>query len=83
MTQASPDPKASPQARPMVDTGFDDADIAVVGAGVVGTACALALARQGLRVRVLDSDAPGMGRPSATPATWPPSRSFPLPMLLC
>ncbi|SHK74250.1 NAD(P)/FAD-dependent oxidoreductase [Halomonas caseinilytica] len=61
MTQASPDPKASPQARPMVDTGFDDADIAVVGAGVVGTACALALVRQGLRVRVLDSDAPGMG----------------------
>lgn len=61
MTQASPDPKASSPTRAAADTGLDDADIAVVGAGVVGTACALELARQGLRVRVLDSDAPGMG----------------------
>ncbi|MDR5860010.1 NAD(P)/FAD-dependent oxidoreductase [Halomonas eurihalina] len=61
MTQANPDPKVSPQARATADTGFDDADIAVIGAGVVGTACALVLARQGFRVRVLDSDAPGMG----------------------
>ncbi|WP_275285799.1 NAD(P)/FAD-dependent oxidoreductase [Halomonas elongata] len=61
MTQASPDPKASPQVRSTADTAFDDADIVVVGAGVVGTACALELARQGLRVRVLDRDEPGMG----------------------
>ncbi|MBD3898155.1 FAD-binding oxidoreductase [Halomonas sp. ML-15] len=61
MTQAYPDPATSIQARSLSAAGFDDADIAVVGAGVIGTACALELARKGFRVRVLDSDAPGMG----------------------
>lgn len=37
------------------------ADIAVVGAGIIGVACALQLARQGLRVVVIDPQAPGMG----------------------
>ncbi|PWU26968.1 FAD-dependent oxidoreductase [Pseudomonas sp. RW407] len=36
-------------------------DIAVVGAGIVGVACALQLARQGLRVLVVDQQAPGQG----------------------
>ncbi|WP_426133237.1 NAD(P)/FAD-dependent oxidoreductase [Pseudomonas sp. PWP3-1b2] len=36
-------------------------DIAVVGAGIIGVACALQLARHGLRVIVLDPQAPGMG----------------------
>lgn len=36
-------------------------DIAVVGAGIIGVACALQLARQGKRVVVLDPQAPGMG----------------------
>jgi D-amino-acid dehydrogenase len=36
-------------------------DVAVVGAGVIGTACALALSRRGLKVLVLDSEIPGMG----------------------
>ncbi|MEX5352554.1 FAD-dependent oxidoreductase [Pseudomonas juntendi] len=39
----------------------DAYDIAVVGAGVVGVACALALSRQGHRVLVLDRDEPGKG----------------------
>lgn len=37
------------------------ADIAVIGAGIVGVACALQLARQGQRVVVIDQQAPGRG----------------------
>lgn len=37
------------------------ADIAVVGAGIIGVASALQLARQGLRVVVIDPQEPGMG----------------------
>ena len=37
------------------------ADIVVVGAGIIGVACALQLARQGRQVVVLDLQAPGMG----------------------
>lgn len=37
------------------------ADIAVVGAGIIGVACALRLARQGLRVVVIDQQDPGRG----------------------
>lgn len=36
-------------------------DIAVVGAGIIGVACALRLARQGLRVVVIDQQDPGHG----------------------
>lgn len=36
-------------------------DVVVIGAGVIGVACALELARTGLRVQVLDREAPGMG----------------------
>jgi len=43
----------------MVDT--PETDIAVVGAGIVGVACALQLARQGRRVLLLDHQAPGHG----------------------
>lgn len=39
----------------------DRADIAVVGAGIIGVACALQLARQGRQVLVIDQQAPGMG----------------------
>ena len=37
------------------------ADIAIVGAGIIGVACALQLARQGQRVVVLDPQQPGHG----------------------
>jgi len=37
------------------------ADVTVVGAGIVGIASALALSRQGLRVQVVDKQPPGMG----------------------
>lgn len=36
-------------------------DVAVVGAGIIGVACALRLARQGLRVVVIDQQPPGHG----------------------
>jgi D-amino-acid dehydrogenase len=36
-------------------------DIVVVGAGIIGVACALQLARQGQRVVVVDAQAPGNG----------------------
>lgn len=36
-------------------------DIVVVGAGIIGVACALQLARQGRQVVVIDPQAPGMG----------------------
>ncbi|WP_150652782.1 NAD(P)/FAD-dependent oxidoreductase [Pseudomonas fluorescens] len=36
-------------------------DIAVVGAGIIGVACALRLVRQGLRVVVIDPQPPGHG----------------------
>lgn len=38
-----------------------DVDVAVVGAGIIGVACALQLARQGLRVQVFDPDGIGQG----------------------
>ena len=36
-------------------------DVVVVGAGIVGAACAVALAREGLRVTIIDADFPGSG----------------------
>lgn len=36
-------------------------DVAIVGAGVIGVACALALVRRGLSVRVFDPQEPGRG----------------------
>ncbi|MGA3799869.1 FAD-dependent oxidoreductase [Pseudomonas fluorescens] len=37
------------------------ADVAVIGAGIIGVACALRLARQGRRVVVIDQQEPGRG----------------------
>ncbi|MEO6678163.1 MAG: FAD-dependent oxidoreductase, partial [Pseudomonas sp.] len=45
----------------MPDHATDCPDIAVIGAGIIGVACALRLARQGLRVVVIDQRAPGRG----------------------
>jgi len=43
-------------------SSFDsEPDIAVVGAGIIGIACAVALSQKGLKVLVLDSESPGMG----------------------
>jgi D-amino-acid dehydrogenase len=45
----------------MLDNRQPEIDIAVVGAGIIGVACALQLARQGRRVVVIDQQEPGMG----------------------
>lgn len=42
-------------------SGDSGADIVVVGAGVIGVACALELSQRGLKVLVLDCDEPGTG----------------------
>jgi gamma-glutamylputrescine oxidase len=42
-------------AAPVRRAGLDRADVAIIGAGITGCACALALARAGLRVRVHDA----------------------------
>ena len=50
------------QSRPTVAArDLDHVDIAVIGAGITGCACAAALAREGKRVRVYD--ARGVGEP--------------------
>ncbi|MCO7517501.1 FAD-binding oxidoreductase [Pseudomonas guariconensis] len=49
-----------PNALPL-DHAHADADLVVVGAGIVGVACALELARQGRRVQIIDQQAPGHG----------------------
>ncbi|SDU91628.1 NAD(P)/FAD-dependent oxidoreductase [Pseudomonas mucidolens] len=46
---------------PSANNLMDQADVAVVGAGIIGVACALQLARQGRRVVVIDPQEPGMG----------------------
>lgn len=45
----------------MANNLTNQTDIAVVGAGIIGVACALQLARQGRRVVIIDQQAPGMG----------------------
>jgi glycine/D-amino acid oxidase-like deaminating enzyme len=40
-------------------------DVLIVGAGVVGAACALALAREGVRVLLIDADFVGGGSTAA------------------
>ncbi|WP_213938008.1 FAD-dependent oxidoreductase [Pseudomonas sp. dw_612] len=45
----------------MSEHATEPPDIAVVGAGIIGVACALRLARQGLRVIVVDQQEPGHG----------------------
>lgn len=59
----TPDPLSSapPNAGPLPGATGGQADVVIVGAGVIGAACALTLARQGRRVLVLDREAPGMG----------------------
>ena len=40
-------------------------DVVIIGAGIVGAACAAALTREGVRVRVLESGVPGGGATAA------------------
>src|SRR3954454_7100082 len=50
------------QSRPAVEAReLDRVDVAVIGAGITGCACAAALAREGKRVRVYDARGIGEG----------------------
>ncbi|MCG8561654.1 MAG: FAD-binding oxidoreductase [Hyphomicrobiales bacterium] len=42
-------------------TAQTQADVTIVGAGIVGICCALSLQEKGKRVRLIDKDAPGQG----------------------
>ena len=54
------------------------ADVAVIGAGVVGLACALELARRGLRVTVVDRGTAGCGASHGNAGLLTPSLATPL-----
>ncbi|HET9836100.1 MAG TPA: FAD-dependent oxidoreductase [Rhodanobacteraceae bacterium] len=53
-------------------------DVLVLGGGVIGLACALALRRAGARVRVLEQAAPGHGASHGNCGTLTPSHAIPL-----
>lgn len=53
-------------------------DVLILGGGVIGLSCALALLRQGASVRVLDRGTPGCGASHGNCGTLTPSHAIPL-----
>ncbi|SRR5579875_117196 len=53
-------------------------DVLILGGGVIGLACALALLRKGASVRVLERNAPGSGASHGNCGTLTPSHAIPL-----
>ena len=53
-------------------------DVLILGGGVIGLACALALLRRGVSVRVLERAAPGAGASHGNCGTLTPSHAIPL-----
>ncbi|MGH8192050.1 MAG: NAD(P)/FAD-dependent oxidoreductase [Rhodanobacteraceae bacterium] len=53
-------------------------DVLILGGGVIGLSCALALLRRGVRVRVLERGAPGCGASHGNCGTLTPSHAIPL-----
>ena len=53
-------------------------DVLILGGGVIGLSCALALLRQGATVRVVDRGEPGCGASHGNCGTLTPSHSIPL-----
>lgn len=53
-------------------------DVLVLGGGVIGLSCALALLHRGVSVRVLDRDQPGSGASHGNCGTLTPSHAIPL-----
>ena len=56
-----PPGRSQGEYRSVTDSTAADADIVVIGAGLVGAACALRLADAGREVLLVDAQAPGMG----------------------
>lgn len=55
-------------------------EVAVLGAGIVGICCALSLAERGMKVRLIDRDAPGQATSYGNAGVVSPSSFIPLPM---
>src|SRR5579862_2196020 len=55
-------------------------DVLIVGAGVIGMACAYELSKRGLRVTVIDRGEPGFGCSYGNAGWLTPCFSMPLPM---
>lgn len=53
-------------------------DVLILGAGVIGLACALALLKRGVSVRLIDRGAPGCGSSQGNCGTITPSHAEPL-----
>jgi D-amino-acid dehydrogenase len=70
--------RASKLSRSGEIAAMQDADVVVVGAGVVGLACALALVERGRSVHVVDSGAIGAGSSHGNCGTLTPSHALPL-----
>lgn len=66
-----------PEATPSTSSG-EHADVAIIGAGVIGLACAVELARRGSRVIVLDRGEAGRGASFGNAGWLTPSLAFPL-----
>ena len=60
--------------------GMDESrsDVLILGGGVIGLSCALALLRRGASVRVLERSAPGCGASHGNCGTLTPSHAIPL-----
>lgn len=69
-------PSQNPSLGP--DRSVARADVAIVGAGVIGLACALELARRGKRVLVVDRGEAGCGASFGNAGWLTPSLAFPL-----
>jgi len=73
------DSRTTAPRRDLLPHAADDADVAIVGGGVVGVACALELARRGARVVVVERDRVGHGCSYGNAGWLTPSLAFPLP----
>src|SRR5690606_17886655 len=65
-----------------VATGRSEAQVTVVGAGVVGLTCALTLAEAGVAVRVVARDRLHDTTSSVAAAIWFPYRAYPFDRVL-
>ena len=61
-----------------IDTGKQSTDVAIVGGGVIGVACAYELGRRGTAVRVLERDRIGHGCSYGNAGWLTPSLALPL-----
>jgi D-amino-acid dehydrogenase len=76
--RAADDDFALPAGVTIVLMNESRSDILILGGGVIGLSCALALLRRGVSVRVLERGAPGCGASHGNCGTLTPSHAIPL-----